>query len=635
MDKKIFAILSMAVVAIAVSAQSGSLEQGVVYSVESVRTWESFDGITPDETLYQKWSSNGPASRKENRYTPDQRKSEGKFVELLIWFDSKNKEEVDIEMIPQGGEALDCKLLYGNNRSAAVKAFVIPGTGSARNRLMIEEWKGNLSFKLKPEEKTWILLLFDIPVDISEAKLQIKKSNPVSVTISKTASNNTTIRESQPLATNNQNAIDLELNKAYSVQGFEFTVQTVKIHKGSYPMGMFSGRPSNPNMDPSYDGVLGIELSLTKGNGDTFSELEKYLVNEKGERNVKEDRVIMSNAPKFTIMFNVPMSARKIKFGIGTLELNLEKVLNEPEPISNNVATSESPPLATPPATPPASNRQPVEIRLSPTPTNRITHENKTYPVSMGTITNDGQGTVIVEIVTEEEIEIPIKNGAAVAPIMMKIESNGKTIVASDKVSILDNSMSFNFREIPDKVIVYGNDDKTDAPTVTFNITEEMIKGYRSLVIETPNTPEVNRSANVTANGKASPDIAWRVEDKTLIVSGRGDIPGNPSWSSVVNEYSAAVIGDGITSIGNHAFAMSKIKSIVIGKDVTNINTYALFNCSDLVTVEVRNPVPPKLASFVFMLTPIGKAKLIVPVGSKAAYSRDRSWNRFGVIEER
>ena len=121
--------------------------------------------------------------------------------------------------------------------------------------------------------------------------------------------------------------VNLELNKEYSVQGFKFTVQTAKIHKGSYPMGMFSGRPSNPKMDPALDGVLGIELTLTGGDKDAFSKLDMYLVNEKGERNVKEDMMSMSGEKKITVLFNVPMTEKKIKFGIGKLVLNLEKVL--------------------------------------------------------------------------------------------------------------------------------------------------------------------------------------------------------------------------------------------------------------------------------------------------------------------
>ena len=123
--------------------------------------------------------------------------------------------------------------------------------------------------------------------------------------------------------------VDLELNKVYSDQDFEFTVQVVKIYKDSYPMGMFSGRPANSKMDPSFDGVLGIEITLKKGNRDTFSKLEKYIVNEKGEKNVKDDKMEMSGDRKYTVLFNVPMSSKKIKFGIGSLLLNLEKVLTK------------------------------------------------------------------------------------------------------------------------------------------------------------------------------------------------------------------------------------------------------------------------------------------------------------------
>ncbi len=143
------------------------------------------------------------------------------------------------------------------------------------------------------------------------------------------------------------------------------------------------------------------------------------------------------------------------------------------------------------------------------------------------------------------------------------------------------------------------------------------------------------QSISNTDSGMASADIAWHIENGTLIVSGKGEIPGNPSWTVALPQITDAIIGDGITGIGHHAFAMSKISSIVIGKDVTSLKTYALFNCNDLTVVEVKNPEPPKVGAFVFMGTPIGKAKLIVPAGSKAAYLKSSSWKKFGSIEER
>jgi len=159
----------------------------------------------------------------------------------------------------------------------------------------------------------------------------------------------------------------------------------------------------------------------------------------------------------------------------------------------------------------------------------------------------------------------------------------------------------------------------------------------KSKVAPMPATQGKNKSGADAGetSGKVSADIDWRVENNTLIVTGKGDIPGIPAWAGAIKECTAAEIGDGITSVGHHAFAMSKIKSLVLGKDVASLNMYALFRCKDLATVEVRNPVPPKIGAFAFMLTPVGKAKLIVPAGSKAVYSKNKDWKKFGEIEER
>jgi hypothetical protein len=170
----------------AVPEGSASLEQGVVWSVGSVRTWESFDGRAPSEDQYQKWASDTRFSRTEHRYTPDQRVADGKFTEILIWFDGRGTERAKVDLIPAGGSALDVRLLYvkgGNAESATVKAFVIPGTGSASNSMMTETWEGNLNFGLEPEERTWILLLFDVPADVSAARLQLKSAEPLPVEI--------------------------------------------------------------------------------------------------------------------------------------------------------------------------------------------------------------------------------------------------------------------------------------------------------------------------------------------------------------------------------------------------------------------------------------------------------------------
>ena len=176
--------LCLAMVAsMASHAQSIPLEQGVVWSVGSVRTWESFDGASPGDKPYEKWKSSTAVSYKSHRYTPDQRVPEGKFVEILVWLDAEGGENAAVDMIPAEGDTLDAKLMYGEEQSSTAKAFGIPGTGDAENRCFIETWEGNLNFSLESGERTWILLLFDIPGDISEAKLQLKSSDLFPVTI--------------------------------------------------------------------------------------------------------------------------------------------------------------------------------------------------------------------------------------------------------------------------------------------------------------------------------------------------------------------------------------------------------------------------------------------------------------------
>ena len=135
-------------------------------------------------------------------------------------------------------------------------------------------------------------------------------------------------------------------------------------------------------------------------------------------------------------------------------------------------------------------------------------------------------------------------------------------------------------------------------------------------------------------SGQASLDISWRIENDTLIISGKGDIPGSPPWLRAMSNVSSVVIGDSITSLGHHAFANSKISTVVIGKNVTDIGIYVFFNSKEIKQMEVKNTIPPKVGSFVFMNTPVGKAKLIVPVGAKAAYAKNKDWKKFGVIEE-
>jgi len=150
-------------------------------------------------------------------------------------------------------------------------------------------------------------------------------------------------------------------------------------------------------------------------------------------------------------------------------------------------------------------------------------------------------------------------------------------------------------------------------------------------------TEETRFEAKEATEGQLTHDISWKIENGTLTVSGIGDMPGAPSSLNVgaLSDGTSVIIEDGITSLGHHAFASSKISSIILGENVASLKTCAFSSCKNLVLVEVKSAKPPKVGTFAFTLTPIGKAKLIVPAGAKAAYASDKSWKKFGTIEER
>ncbi|MDR1553446.1 MAG: leucine-rich repeat domain-containing protein [Prevotellaceae bacterium] len=187
----------------------------------------------------------------------------------------------------------------------------------------------------------------------------------------------------------------------------------------------------------------------------------------------------------------------------------------------------------------------------------------------------------------------------------------------------------------------FGNDeqspwvwnDKAKRPVMYWETTE--IQDLPDLQLQPFMELMATASAMSNPAKMENSDIEWYIENDMLIVSGTGDIPGAPEWKDRISDVASVIIEDGITGIGHHAFAMSKIVSITIGKDVTSIKTYAFFNCNNLTSVEVKSEIPPKVGAFVFMSTPVGKAKLTVPVGTKAAYEKSKDWKKFGTIEEK
>lgn len=94
-------------------------------------------------------------------------------------------------------------------------------------------------------------------------------------------------------------------------------------------------------------------------------------------------------------------------------------------------------------------------------------------------------------------------------------------------------------------------------------------------------------------------DIEWSYDSnsKTLFIKGSGDMddfadPYSSPWHIYILSVENVVIGEGITSIGNYAFAgAEKLNNADIADTVTKIGSYSFSSCSSLSSLELGNNV--------------------------------------------
>jgi hypothetical protein len=134
-----------------------------------------------------------------------------------------------------------------------------------------------------------------------------------------------------------------------------------------------------------------------------------------------------------------------------------------------------------------------------------------------------------------------------------------------------------------------------------------------------------------------SPNIIWYLKDGMLTIGGYGNLPerglGKP-WRKYFDSITSIVIEGYITRIGSMNFAASKATSITIGESVESIGISAFNSCKKVVSVKVKRAVPPKMDRTAFTFSPVKKMQLIVPIGAKEAYLKDKRWKKFGTIIE-
>ena len=180
-----------------------------------------------------------------------------------------------------------------------------------------------------------------------------------------------------------------------------------------------------------------------------------------------------------------------------------------------------------------------------------------------------------------------------------------------------------------------------------FNVFRKVLKNKALVVLAIASIMAVmtapvifGQDAPQMIGGELTPDIAWRIENGTLYISGKGVVPttmfGRTSaWIKHLSQFHSVVIEDGITDVGQNVFAgHTNITSLTIAESVKDFAPRAFSSCGNLAVVEVKGATPPDISLGVFYMVKLANVKLIVPAGTKPAYEADPIWRQFGTIEE-
>ena len=100
-------------------------------------------------------------------------------------------------------------------------------------------------------------------------------------------------------------------------------------------------------------------------------------------------------------------------------------------------------------------------------------------------------------------------------------------------------------------------------------------------------------------SGTCGDNLTWTLEDGVLTISGTGDMydyeftgmePTNAPWIEYQEEISSLIVSDGVTSIGDYAFAYCGLDSVVLPNSL-RINGYEAFALSGLSAIEIPEGV--------------------------------------------
>ena len=166
------------------------------------------------------------------------------------------------------------------------------------------------------------------------------------------------------------------------------------------------------------------------------------------------------------------------------------------------------------------------------------------------------------------------------------------TVLATDTTNSAEENLEENIQLTADKA---GATELSESADTTE--TEEISRNYEIKEEET---------WDISANGDGSVIAKWTRKDKTLTISGTGnmkdwdysiDAIGDWHYTQYMYVIENVVINDGITYIGEYAFAYSEnLKTVKMSDTVTGMGTRAFEGCSRLENINISNRIRQILA---------------------------------------
>ena len=98
--------------------------------------------------------------------------------------------------------------------------------------------------------------------------------------------------------------------------------------------------------------------------------------------------------------------------------------------------------------------------------------------------------------------------------------------------------------------------------------------------------------AEPVISGECGNNASWTLNEKTLIISGSGEIENSQSWLEYKSIIEHIVINEGITEIGYYAFSdFQSVLDISLPSSLRSIGEYAFHTCSKLTSISIPENV--------------------------------------------